>query len=201
MKASDVRQAKTELRRRMRSIRDGLSPDVRGYASDLICRRLINQSIFVFSKHVFSYVSMGSEVDTRGIVKAALDRGKVISIPLTKWSNGRLVPTRIYSLNEVGVDESGIPAPVVRMPDRYIDPGEIDLTLVPGVAFDVEGNRLGYGAGFYDRFLAAAGNDIIACGLAFDCQVLTSGQIPVEGFDVRVSYLITESRFIDCRRS
>lgn len=154
------------------------------------CRLLFEQVEYRKSEVVLIYLSTPTEVDTTPIALRAWADGKRVLAPLVAWEQRRMLPMEIRSLTTdvregmMGIREpqEGVPVPV----------GEIDLVIVPGLAFDAAGNRLGRGRGFYDRFLAHRDYRAISCGLAFEEQVID--ELPVEPNDRRMHILVSDAR-------
>ena len=148
------------------------------------------------AKNIFIYISYDSEINTKGIIKKALRDNKKIYVPRTEFKTRLMDAVEITSLNNLIESEYGILEPSVEEP--HIDPNEIDLIVVPGVAFDRNGGRMGYGAGFYDRYFKKISKDnvkkVIKLALAYDFQILE--KIPMNEQDVPVNYIITETKFI-----
>ena len=148
------------------------------------------------AKNIFIYISYDSEINTKGIIKKALRDNKKIYVPRTEFKTRLMDAVEITSLNNLIESEYGILEPSVEEP--HIDPNEIDLIVVPGVAFDRNGGRMGYGAGFYDRYFKKINEDnmkkVIKLALAYDFQILE--KIPMNEQDVPVNYIITETKFI-----
>lgn len=136
------------------------------------------------------FLSLPSEVDTGSIVLRAWQDRKRVLAPKVSWNQRRMLPVEIHSLtddletSQLGVREpvSGVPFPV----------GLISLVIVPGIAFDEYGNRLGRGRGFYDRFLSHPDFRGTACAMAFEEQVVD--QVPTGPLDRTVDMLITDER-------
>lgn len=147
------------------------------------------------AKNIFIYISYDSEINTKGIIKKALRDNKKIYVPRTEFKTRLMDAVEITSLNNLIESEYGILEPSVEEP--HIDPNEIDLIVVPGVAFDRNGGRMGYGAGFYDRYFKKINEDnmkkVIKLALAYDFQILE--KIPMNEQDVPVNYIITEKEF------
>lgn len=140
------------------------------------------------------YYSINKEVDTVLIIKRLLESGKAVALPVCTQEKS-IQPRVIDNLERLvpgiyGLSEPGPTAPLIRT-------GQLDLIVLPGVAFDEKGVRLGHGAGYYDRFLA--GSSVYKLGLAYDFQV--KPQIPVEPHDVLIDGLLTPSGFHDFSRN
>jgi 5-formyltetrahydrofolate cyclo-ligase len=136
-------------------------------------------------------MSFGDELDTTPILTHILATGRTLVLPRMTTDNGApaLALHRVDSLNDLlpgkwGIREPRADAPLVTLSD-------IDFALVPGVAFDLEGNRLGYGKGYYDRLLAKRPASLTVAAVAFDCQVVDA--VPVEPHDAKIDILITPS--------
>ncbi|HOB19839.1 MAG TPA: 5-formyltetrahydrofolate cyclo-ligase [Candidatus Atribacteria bacterium] len=138
------------------------------------------------------YASIGSEVRTLDLISRALLDNKILTVPLCMTSTRDLKPCRITGLDDLAAGTFGIPEPV--MSCEEVDVNELDIVIVPGVAFDTRLNRLGHGAGYYDRFLARLSINTLKIGLAYDFQVVDS--LPVESHDISLDMLITDKRII-----
>ncbi|MCM8825768.1 MAG: 5-formyltetrahydrofolate cyclo-ligase [Candidatus Omnitrophica bacterium] len=138
---------------------------------------------------LMTYVSFQKEPDTMRVIRDALKKAKTVCVPAIDWKNHAMAPVQIF--NEDDIDFSlKIPQPLSA---AKIPPEQIDLIIVPGLAFDVNCNRLGRGKGFYDRFLPFC-TGAIKVGLAFDFQVLDF--LEVSENDVRLDAIITETRIL-----
>ena len=148
---------------------------------------------YINAEMVFTYVSVGREPDTRALIEDALKRGKRVCVPKCE-KDGRMTARLIAALSDLaGVGAFGIPEPCEK--SAVIRPEDIDFAVVPGMAFDPWGNRLGRGGGYYDRYLEGFGG--ITCGLCFDA--LTFAEIPADTHDVPVNIVVTESAVMRMR--
>jgi len=182
---------KTALRQEMLAARRGLSAGERAAASRAVAARVVSLPAFAAATTVAAYPPLGAEVDTAPIVAAALEAGKRIAWPRIVAGDvrlgfaaclpGELVPGR-HGTREPppGADE----VPVA----------SLDLALIPGLAFDAAGRRLGRGGGYYDSVLGALAGRALRVGLAFDCQI--APEVPVEPHDAPVDLVATESRLL-----
>ncbi len=158
--------------------------------------KFLNADFYKKPGSVLLYCHFDREVKTDLLIRNALDCGKIVCVPFNDWKRNIFTPSRIRSLEDV--DNTGkIPQPFISTP---FPPGRIELAVIPGVVFDVYGNRTGMGKGFYDRFLDGCRQDMLKISLAFDFQVLDE-ELPVDSWDRKVDVILTEKRFIDCRRS
>ena len=148
------------------------------------------------AKNIFIYISYDSEINTKEIINKALKDNKKIYVPRTEFKTRLMDAVEITSLDNLIESEYGILEPSAE--EAHINPNELDLIIVPGVAFDRNGGRMGYGAGFYDRYFKKINKDNIKkikkLALAYDFQILE--KIPMNEQDVPVSYIITEKEFI-----
>ncbi len=159
--------------------------------------RLIEKKLFIFkpfieAQSVLFYIQFNNEVSTEMMIKKSIDMGKRVSIPVTMWREKKLYLTEIKDLDkEIEISRFGIPEPHSSffMP---VDLDDIDMVIVPGVAFDEKANRLGYGGGFYDRLLQDKRVRTIA--LAYDFQIVE--RLPSEDHDISMDFIISEKREI-----
>ncbi len=172
-------------------IRDALSVEEILWKSSQIEKNLLGLEEFAKAKTVMFYISKGSEVNTTMIIEEGLRRGKKVVVPVTKLEERELVASELLDLDELKLGAFDVPEP---KDAKLISVDEIDLIVVPGVAFDTKGHRLGYGLGFYDRFLCSVRDDATIVALAYDSQVLD--EIPNDHHDVPAEMIITESRII-----
>ncbi len=159
--------------------------------SALILKVLLSESIFSDASSVGFYFPVNGEVDTREIFKKCIDLEKKVFFPKTVGSD--LVFLRTRNIEELTPGGFSIPEPPANA--ERIRGSELDLVLVPGVAFDFSGNRIGYGKGFYDRFLKDISRQS-RFGLAYRFQVLES--IPSQETDVKTGLIITEDGTVNC---
>lgn len=187
---------KAQVRRQVIAARDGLSPEQLVALSQAIRRRLLSLPAFQEAETILFYASFRSEVRTEQTIQAALEMGKQVALPRTRWREKQLDLCLVRDPNsELKPSTVGIPEPIDSCPSVAL--GEVDLIIVPGAAFDLQGYRLGYGGGFYDRLLGQA-SDQPKIGLAFELQVLAE-PLPIGPHDVKVDYVLTEDRLIDCQ--
>jgi len=143
---------------------------------------------------VMFYLAMPDELQTERMICDALEQGKQVCVPLLTPKYGEMTAARITGFDCLITGRLGL-----KMPDpakaQIVQPSAIDLVVVPGVAFDATGNRLGMGAGYYDRFLAETRRSTLL-GLAWNC--LPSESIPFDEHDIRMHYLLTEGGFLSC---
>lgn len=187
-------EEKAQLRQRILAWRRSLSPREVAERSAQIASAILDWELYRDAFTLLAYLATPREVQTSAIVADALRRGKRVAAPLAKSAEleARLIrdPERDVRLGPLRVPE---PDPCTT---EAVAPEELDLVLVPGVAFDRSGRRLGRGGGFYDRFLASLPPRVVTCGLAFREQLFA--QVPADPWDVRVGYLATEEGIFRC---
>ncbi len=180
--------SKKDLRTRLKANLAALSADEIHTRSRQACNSLVAQPAFERAETVMVFLSLPTELSTAPLVLRAWQEGKRVLATRVSWEQRRMMPVEIRSLAEDIEDTQwslrqplqGDPAPL----------SMIDLVVVPGLGFDSEGNRLGRGRGFYDRFLAHPEFDGSTCAVAFEEQVVEA--IPADPHDIRVDMLITE---------
>ena len=166
--------------------------DDRAIRSQAISQRLQSLEEYRQASSVLFYVHLHDEVQTIDSIACALDQQKAVSVPYCFENRLRLFA--LQKLEELEPGAFGIlePPPALRrLPSKQVDVRSVDLVIVPGVAFDLHGGRLGYGKGFYDRLLADAPKGTKKIGLAFDSQIFE--HIPMESHDIPMDIVITET--------
>lgn len=166
--------------------------------SELISKNLNSLDCVTEAKNIMCYVSFGNEACTHSLIKKWICEGRQLSVPsVANAGKGSrtMHAVKLTDFNELSArGKYGILEPPL-LEGNIIDPASLELIIVPGSAFDVNKNRLGYGAGFYDTFFA--GISAVCCkkiGICFDFQVLAS--IPYEGHDIPLDILVTDKRII-----
>lgn len=190
-------EGKAELRRRMRAWRDGLAPETRAALGEAAARHLRAAAPYQAARTLLLYWATGSEVPTGAAVAAALEAGKRVCLPRV-LPDGRLAVHRVCDpARELVAGFRGLLEPdPARTP--AVAPGSLDLVVVPGLAFDRRGMRLGYGLGYFDRFLAGLPRRTWRVGLAYGGQVLP--RLPADPWDVPLHLIVTERGILACGR-
>ena len=179
----EIREA-ARAARRAQAGKDDLSRE--------IMRRFMGLPEFQAAGTVLFYAHVRSEVRTLPALPVALRSGKRIAIPYCQGE--RLELFQLQALEELQPRRFGVPEPLLdlqRGPGRHVDVAEADVILVPGVAFDTRGGRVGYGKGYYDRLLAQARPDAALVAAAFDCQLLD--EAPLDEHDILMDIVVTQS--------
>ncbi len=180
---------KHELRQHALRSRDERSDKELG--SQQICSRLLALPEYQHARVICSYVSLPDEVQTMELIASAWNDRKRLAVPCCIGNELELF--HLTSLSELAPRTLGILEPRRELrahADRWLDPAIIDLFVVPGVAFDRFGGRLGYGKGFYDRLLARSRADAVKIAVTFQCQIVP--QIPMGETDIFMDFIVAE---------
>lgn len=146
-------------------------------------------------KCVMIYLSTQSEVKTSGIIRFLTEKGIAIYVPCI--TDGIITPVKYTKGCELTKGAFRIKEPVKKIKPRT--PKCINLVIIPGIAFDTKGNRIGFGKGFFDRFLDKLPPKTLKVALAFEKQIVKL--IPSDNLDIKMDYIITEDRIINCGAS
>ena len=183
---------KRQLRKELIKERNALSPVQIAEKSAVIVDRLLRLDEYLDARFVMVYLDCRSEVQTGDLVVRALADGKRVAVPVTDTANRSLTPSLITDFpGGLQPGPWGIPEPKPQAM-RPLDPAVLDIVIVPGVGFDKSGHRIGYGYGYYDRFLRRTGQKAIHIGLAFELQLRPN--VYPGPHDVPVHYILTEER-------
>jgi 5-formyltetrahydrofolate cyclo-ligase len=190
---TDLRVAKRALRQRILLARDALPAATRERAGAAIAAALCGRADFLGARTVLVSVSFRSEWDTRPVVNAALSAGKVVGAPRVNPATRMLETCAIADPErDLGPGFRGIAEPLQRCAPLPL--AAIDWVLVPGVAFDARGHRLGYGGGYYDRLLPLLREDAHRLAGAFELQI--ADHVPTAPHDRPLDAIVTEARII-----
>jgi len=186
---------------RLRSVllekRAGLATEEVTRLSERIGKCLLRHPDFQRARSVALYASFRNEVDTRLILKELLSRpGVRVGFPRTETGRRQLVFHQVNNPAQLVPGRFGIPEPGLKCP--VLKSSDFDLVLVPGVAFDEAGNRIGFGGGYYDNFLKETRPDAVRIALAYDFQII-KGRLPVLAKDAKVDKIITDERVISAQ--
>ncbi|EQF22807.1 5-formyltetrahydrofolate cyclo-ligase [Clostridioides difficile CD160] len=184
---------KKEFRKKVIESRKNKSADFVLNNSNLITEKLLQMKDIRNATNIMLYLDFNNEVQTDNLIQKLLSLKKIVSSPVTIKENHTLIPTQITDLKDgLRIGTYGIREPNETSPT--IDIKALDVVIVPAVAYDIDCYRLGYGGGFYDRFLENLRKDAITIGIAFDFQIFNS--IPKETHDAQLNYIVTETRII-----
>lgn len=186
-------EIKKDIRARIRKRRMVLLPEQRQAYSKRIVDQVVCHPLFLRAEEIYCYASFGDEVVTYDLIKTAWKMGKKVAVPRVIVDNFMKF-YYIDSLKELKTGHYGIPEPEENIA-REAEGREV-LVILPGVAFDKNGNRIGYGKGFYDAYLGGH-PQFHRIGLAFSAQCVE--WIPSDSHDIRVEAVITEKgNYVSC---
>lgn len=180
---------KAELRRQMLTARAAVPKDMRKAQSREIAARVFAERSFQDAKTVFCYCSYGDEIDTYDILHAALAAGKTVCLPRT-LGGGQMQARAVRSLDALQMSKYGILEPGEDC--ALVDPAQLDLCIIPCLAADVTGRRLGYGGGYYDRYLPQTP----AVRMVLCAGARLFAQIPAQEHDIACNMILTEGQVV-----
>lgn len=192
---ADHQPAKAALRAAMAAELKKLSPQTRVVASQQLCALLQQQAVWRNARALLFFAPLADEPDIWPLLENALAAGRTVALPRFHPEQGAYVAGQISRMDSdllagrFGVREPRESCPIIPL-------NRLDLVLVPGVAFDLNGHRLGRGKGYYDRLLAT--HDGPTCGVGFDQQIV--GQVPSGPQDVRLKAILTPTRWHEVTR-
>ena len=194
MSSGDLKKAKREVRRRVLAVRDAVDPDARARAAVRVTTRVLGLPEVEKARTVLAFSSFGSELPMLPLVEALVARDIRVGLPVIAgteieartWKPGEPTTTTSFGAEE--------PADGTR-----IEPTSIDVILTPAVAVDRTGGRVGYGGGFYDRFLTQTRADAFRVAVVLTEQ-LVDEDLPAGAFDLRVDAIVTPEEVIRCAR-
>ncbi|GES94553.1 5-formyltetrahydrofolate cyclo-ligase isoform X1 [Rhizophagus clarus] len=197
-----LRSMKNVLRKEMRILLNQIPSEVIEYESSIVTEKLINSKEYLTSNHISVYISMPkAEISTKHIIKDIFEREKICYVP--RWNNDEMEMVKLNSYKDylsLPVNRWNIPEPGH---DEVRDiANELDLIIMPGLAFDHQGNRLGHGKGYYDKYLTKCQqiyqNESIpkTIALALDSQILKDRSIPISQYDQKPDLIISYNNII-----
>ena len=184
---------KIELRKKMHQIRNTLNSRDIEIKSQCIQNKIVNHCIYEQATCIFSYASFRNEVDTKSFHEKILRDGKTLALPkiLSKEIMEFYEITNLEQLfqNSMGILEPDESCKMITPSDTKI------LMILPGLAYDHCFGRLGYGGGYYDRYLEKYPEKIIRCGIAYGCQIVE--EVPTLPYDQLMDYIVTENEWME----
>ena len=181
---------KTALRKQYKQIRNQLTMEKVQNNSEKIAAQLFETAFWQNSTVVMLYLSFQNEVVTDMIYERGWQENKIMLIPICSAQNRIMTMSKLTSFEQLVPNRYGIrelPEPL----QQIVPPETIDLCLIPGIVFDNYGNRLGFGAGYYDRYLAKISPQVPRIALAHSCQIY-DGILPTDQYDLPMHYMLTE---------
>lgn len=192
---------KNKLREALKSKRSSLSDDEVIRMSKAIKSQILELDIYKSSSNILTFISFGNEVDTKELITSSLDCQKYIYAP--RVANKDMDFYKIYNLEDLVTSKFGVLEPIPDdsnlfelNEDRL---KEKTIMIIPGLAFDNKGNRLGYGKGYYDEYLSRDyAKDFVKIAVAYDFQIVD--KVPIDEYDVPVDYIVTPTNIVTIHR-
>lgn len=187
--SEDQQSIKAEVRQACLCQRTSLGEEERKRKSLIIQQKLMDLPEFQLAKTVMLFLNFREEVETTALAEAMIAGEKRLILPRCA-PHGILLPIEVRDLiKDIEPGTYGIREPKLTL--GVVEPSDIDLIIVPGSGFDLQGNRLGYGGGYYDRFFMLLNPLIPKIALGFECQIIP--EIPIDQHDAKMTMLITEN--------
>ncbi len=183
---------KKKLREVVLAQRDAMPSATRKAASEAILEKVCALPGYAQAGCVLTYMGFGSEIETHPFFERIVSDGKIAVLPRVDRASQSLTLQSARSITELVTSKWGIREPASDAP--MLPVSEVDFVLIPGVAFDRNGNRLGYGRGYYDKLLSVANPALARVAAGFSCQVVD--QVPVGACDQKMNCIITENETI-----
>ena len=190
---------KKNLREKLLRKRDSIEPDEKRKKEASIRKRLYASTDFRKAKSILFYASFRSEAATIQCITHALKLKKMIMLPLVDRKKKTLRIFQIKNVSDLKSGFMGIPEPAANNNNERLM-NELDIAIIPGAAFDLKGNRLGYGAGYYDKLFSGTQHPKpVLIALAFEEQIVP--EIPSYRHDIKMDKIITDKRTIVCKKN
>jgi 5-formyltetrahydrofolate cyclo-ligase len=194
VRSQDLKRAKRDIRKRVLAARDAIDATQRAADADAVTDRLLALPEIAGARSALAFWSFGSELPTQPLIHALDERGVTVSLPAIVEGD---LEVRAYRLGDpTTVTPFGAREPA---DGRRLDPAELDVIVTPAVAYDRSGRRVGYGGGFYDRFLPMTRTDAFRVGMGSSVQLLDE-DLPAGAFDLRVDAIVTPDEIVRCSR-
>lgn len=198
--SNDIQQEKQHVREHYRQLRNAVSEEDAYIAGQQVLIPLFDpklMNLLVRYRAFASFVNIPSEISTELIGRTIISAGATLCVPKWDPALNRYIFSKITPQMPMVLGRHQIWEPQERI---HFPSSDIEATIVPGIAFDTFGNRIGYGEGNYDQLISRLRPSAIKIGLCYDCQ-LSQDTLPHEAHDHRVDYVITDKRFVDCRKN
>lgn len=191
----DIRAEKNELRAKYKAIKENLSPEDKRKRDEYIFNKLTKCTHYQNAKTVLCFVSTDKEIDTHRVILHSLKQGKKVAVPKCTDRFGNMKFYLISSFADLEKGAYGILEPNIKKCTIFTD--QIDsICIIPGFAFDAKGYRVGFGKGFYDRFLKEYSG--IKLGICYNQCIVN--KIPNGRYDIASDYIVTEKYIITCNK-
>lgn len=184
--------AKNEIRKRNKKLRAALDKWEAAEKSRLASEYFLKSEIYKKAGQIMLYMPLGNEIDTADMIKAAFKDGKKVVLPVTDGETGLITPCYITENTQFRQGAFSVSEP---QNCESADMERTDVIIVPGIAYDKKGGRVGFGKGCYDRLLTAS--DAVKVGYCYDFQICE--EIDTEEHDIKMDYLLSESGMVKCR--
>lgn len=184
---------KKNLRKKIINKRDLLSAELRENKAKTIISKILTSELYVNADHIMLFSAFGSELDLNSLLEEIWQAKKHAYLPVVDPDSNKILPVEVFSFSELKRSNYGILEP---SPANYnaATPNLLELILTPAVAFDTDKYRIGYGAGYYDRFFSSLAQPVIKIGVGFDEQLVDA--VPKEPHDVQLDYVLTDKRWL-----
>ncbi len=189
-----IAMEKKIIRQQIITARKNLNLDFVNQTEDVIYDKFVNSNFLNFNSYLV-YSDFGNEVRTKRIIDYLLDHNREVYLPKCNVFDETFVPIKISKNTKYSVNKYGISEPAEDIKENELI--KLECVIVPGIAFDVNGNRIGFGCGYYDKFLKEH-NLLFKIALCYDFQVIDN--IKSSEHDVPMDVIFTEKRIIECRR-
>lgn len=182
----DIREVKNELREKYRNIRETMDPNDKSEWDELIFKKITSTKAYIEAKTVLCFVSTRIEVDTLCILNHAWQSGKKVAVPKCLDKSGKMDFFYIRSMSELHPSFFGLLEPDEKKSEKYVGDASA-ICILPGFAFDSEGYRIGFGKGYYDRFLQKYSG--IKAGICYNNCI--ASQLPHGRYDAAANFVVT----------
>lgn len=186
-----VQSTKQLLRQQIRQVLKLMSNEDRIHQSNIVTDCLLHHPKYLSSNSISIYVHINTEISTRNIIQHAFKSQKHVFIP--RYNSTSMDMVRVYSLDDLDslpMTKWNIRQPPLDDTTREIANNNIDLIIVPGLGFSLDGSRLGHGKGFYDKYLESLSKHSYTIGLAFRQQIIENGGIPMNSTDIPINEIL-----------
>lgn len=194
-KITDIRPIKRELRTKYRKLRENLDPEQKKNWDEAILKKITSTHFYKEAKTLFCFVSTPIEVDTYGLIQHAFSMGKTVAVPKCLDREGHMTFYIIKSLADLRPDTFGLMEPDAEKCEPATDLSDA-VCILPAFAFDTEGYRIGYGKGYYDRFLQRFRG--VKAGICYPSCM--ANRLPHGRFDVPADYVVTPKYILTIKK-
>lgn len=181
------------LREKYFKKRELIEKDKREILNSKIYENVINSDFVKSNEKICIFISFATELDTHRIIKKLIEMDKKVYVPITDDVNKILHISRLRDFDDLEIGFYNILTPKEEKIE-LIDKNELDIVFTPGLIFDKRGYRIGFGGGYYDKFFSDINPDILKIGLAYE-DFFVDFDLPIEEYDKKIDYLITEKIF------